>query len=100
MPGGTSGDLGGTQGERMATYYEDSGLRARAHYFSSPARNFFQMLTFIVVVGAVAWVPGVRETLQHAFMASIPINSVILGVFAIGVIVVFVQVIDVGGAVA
>jgi hypothetical protein len=83
----------------MATYYEDSGLRARAHYFSSPARNFFQMLTFIVVIGAIAWFPAVRETLSHAFFASVYINSVIIGVFAIGIIVVFVQVIDVGGAV-
>jgi hypothetical protein len=81
----------------MATYYEDSGLRARAHYFGSPARNFFQMLVFVIVIGGIGWY--VRETLEQAFFAAIYINSVIIGVFLIGVVVVFAQVLDVGGAV-
>lgn len=81
----------------MATYYEDSGIRARAHQFGSPARNFFQMLVFAAVVGAIGYY--VRPTLERAFLASPWINSVIVGVLAIGVIVVFMQVIDVSGAV-
>jgi hypothetical protein len=81
----------------MATYYEDSGLRARAHQFGSPARNFFWMLLFAAAVAALAYY--VRPTLQTAFMASPWINGAIIAVFGLGIIVVFAQVLDVGGAV-
>jgi hypothetical protein len=81
----------------MATYYEDSGLRARAHHFGSPARNILQMLAFVGLAGFIAYY--VRDTLEQAFLASPWINTAIVGAFGIGVIVVFVQVLDVGGAV-
>jgi hypothetical protein len=81
----------------MASYYEDSGLRARAHQFGSPARNFLWMLLFAALVAGLAYY--VRPTLQTAFLASVWINGAIVGVFGIGVIVVFAQALDVGGAV-
>jgi hypothetical protein len=81
----------------MATYYEDSGLRARAHQFSSPAGNILWMFLFVVGVGVLAYIA--RPTLEQAFLASIWINSAIVFVFAIGVLVVFKQAFDVGGSV-
>lgn len=81
----------------MATTYEDSGLRARAHHFGSPLRNIVQMLIFGGVVGYIAYLA--QKTLLEAFMASIYINAVIVGVLALGVIYTLVQVLDVWGAV-
>jgi hypothetical protein len=81
----------------MATYYEDSGLRARAHQFSSPAGNLLWMMIFVLGVAGLAYIA--RPTLEQAFLASIWINAAIVFVFAIGIVVVFKQAFDVGGSV-
>ena len=81
----------------MATLYEDSGLRARAHHFGSPWGNFLWMIIFVSGVGFIASL--VWPTLEDAFRASIWINSVIVLVFGIGVIYSLKQVTDVGSAV-
>lgn len=81
----------------MANTYDDSGLRARAHHFGSPLRNFVQMLAFGLVVTYISYLAW--PTLIEAFLANIYINSVIVGVLALGVIYTLVQVLDVWGAV-
>jgi len=81
----------------MANTYDDSGLRARAHHFGSPLRNFVQMLAFGMVVTYISYLAW--PTLIEAFLANIYINSVIVGVLALGVIYTLVQVLDVWGAV-
>jgi len=81
----------------MANTYEDGGLRARAHHFGSPLRNFVQMLAFGAVVSYICYLAW--PTLIEAFLANIYINSVIVGVLALGVVYTLVQVLDVWGAV-
>ncbi|MGD2133317.1 MAG: hypothetical protein PVI23_11025 [Maricaulaceae bacterium] len=82
----------------MATVYDDSGLRARAHTFGAPLRNLFWMIAFVAGVGAITY--SVRSVVEEAFLASIYINSVIVAVLVIGILYTLVQVLDVFGAVS
>ncbi len=69
----------------------ETGRGAYKHKLSNPASFIWTMLIFLIIVGFVASI--LYRQAAHAFQTNPGLNGLILGVLAIGILLVFVQVI-------
>ncbi|AYD02118.1 flagellar motor protein MotA [Neorhizobium sp. NCHU2750] len=70
----------------------ETGRGGYKHRLSNPASFLWTMLIFLILVGFVASI--LYRQAQHAFQTNPGLNGLILGVLAIGILLVFVQVIS------